>query len=554
MEGMTTEGNNSCQTHPDNPAVANCGVCNKPICRQCVQEQGYYCSKTCLEKSRGNITAEEREQRAQDAIVLQKTARTGKIVLWSMVVLILCAGIFVIWKIFLDPAGKVAWQWDREAELGTLQIIAAAPDRLLVWSGKGIFLLNTSDGSEIKSLPVDMEDVFPYAQVIDDKFLIITNNLLHLLNKDGEVTLQKKYNGTIQNFCVDQAGSLVFLAVGPGLVKELDQADENRVVAVKLQSGNEVWSKHLTAGKVISAMAVDEEKLAIVYMQPHEDFTSNVYLGIFDAADGVTSQPIKLPQSPTWGPEFGARQILLEVDKNLLAFDHDGNELWSVSGLNSFAAKRIAGDQLLIASEESFSCIDLNSAEQLWHLPISIDLHSAIIADEHLYAMGTISEKKSAELGGAPGLPPAYEEMDDVMKDMGLNMEALNTKQTRILVCVQRENGKQLWGIRNVLGDLLGDEQRLITLMDTSETSMFEMLGGGRGSTVLRQYSPKNGEKLYERQSDLGVAEPVLAGRFLCCTAFERQEKAGLLNAFGSGTSEKPRSIKTFGITAYKMK
>ena len=104
------------------------------------------------------------------------------------------------------------------------------------------------------------------------------------------------------------------------------------------------------------------------------------------------------------------------------------------------------------------------------------------------------------------------------------------------------------------MGQIFGDEQRLVQVLDTSQPSMLSMVAGGKGVTVIRQYNLGSGKKMYSRQSELGFRFPVLAGDRLVGISHERTEKPGLLNGMNSQGDGKLPKIKIYGIAAFKVK
>lgn len=79
-----------CLTHKDQPAVAMCHQCHKPICKACtmVTPHGTFCSSEC------SVISREYKEKVRLSGVHERKGGAGKVVV--LVVLLLIAGVFVI--------------------------------------------------------------------------------------------------------------------------------------------------------------------------------------------------------------------------------------------------------------------------------------------------------------------------------------------------------------------------------------------------------------------------------------------------------------------------
>jgi hypothetical protein len=68
-----------------------------------------------------------------------------------------------------------------------------------------------------------------------------------------------------------------------------------------------------------------------------------------------------------------------------------------------------------------------------------------------------------------------------------------------------------------------------VHVLDTSDTSLLEMVAGGTGVTVVQQFDPRNGRSAYRRQLDLGFIPAGVTAKRLIGVAYERREQPGIM-------------------------
>lgn len=140
-----------CEAHPGQAVTGTCAGCGKPVCRECAKQFGYYCSAACLEKGRRTVTEQVRERARRNEAALRRSTRLGRLLLWLLLGLFVLAALAIAWRFFLDPAGKVCWQWNGAQASGPATVIGADAAGVTVVSGSTVVVLDAVSGRETRS-------------------------------------------------------------------------------------------------------------------------------------------------------------------------------------------------------------------------------------------------------------------------------------------------------------------------------------------------------------------------------------------------------------------
>ena len=554
-----------CERHPERRTTGACGRCGGPICRECVEEFGYYCSVECREASKSAVTPEERRAAEEAKQTLEKAARHGRILV-AVLLALLAGGVFwVLWKFFLDPAGKVCWRWEQSIDRAKLAILGSDADRVWVRAGDRLVALALKNGKELSSLQVEaLDQGFDRIETVDGGVLLLGAEKITRLNYDGTVVCSFELLGRSAELALSPDGSRAFAFLLPPTVFRLDQPDAQqtkRLACFSLTDGTEIWQETRLAKSDVARMTADADRLFVLFSRMTEQYRLSYILCVFDADSGGRIWSVALPEAPGWGPEVWSDTVLFQVEDEIFAYPAAGADepLWSVSVPESFGSAVVKEGLLFCRMSGGTECFDAQTGASLWKTDMRIGGADAIILGANRvflsgHALVETGEAEGAEDGGVK-LPPAYEELDGVAKELGVDMASLKQKRTTpTLLCIERRTGKELWRTRNVVGWLRGDGERLVLTMDTSETSMLDMIGGGKGLTIIRQYDTGDGAMLYSRQSELGFTAPHLAGDRLIGVAHERVDQPGLMSGFDLGTAAEAPKIKGLGIVAFQVK
>jgi len=548
-----------CDLHPDQKMIGVCGQCGKAICRECVQSQGYFCSPACRDQSVGEITEEDRLAAAEAEEELEQAARTGKRILFGALAAVLLVIVVLLWKFVLDPAGKVCWHWQQGVAPYETSVLGASGGTALVRVGKRIVRLSLRNGEELGEIQLPGgQGAFLDVEMLGDDLFVFGDTEMVRFAPDGTRVFNVELGTRILRRAHHLETQRLLAHVPPAAVIRLDQEEQpaqkkQRLLCLSLADGKTVWSKGLKKNIGVYGVALGSRHAFAILSIVKEDFTASYALLAVDAGTGKMKWQADLPVMPDWGPVLTEDVLLLELKGAVHAFSVDGEELWAVQDIGAYSWKRATPHGLLVGTVKGTTCYDLKSGKQRWASSVSLQDNSLVISEEHLIALARVSEVVS---GNAPAveLPPAYKENEDILKDFGIDLGQMSGKKRTVpvLICLDAATGEEVWQTRGVVGRLLGDGERLVLVMDTSETSMLQALGGGKGLTVIRQYDMDDGSQLYSRQSELGFRASVLMGRRLVGVAYERTEKVGLLNMGMGGTVVE--AAKGLGILAFRMK
>ncbi|MBT3378707.1 MAG: PQQ-binding-like beta-propeller repeat protein [Lentisphaerae bacterium] len=549
-----------CDQHREQKAVGVCGQCGRAICRECVQVQGYFCSLACRDQSVGEITEEDRLAAAAAEEELQQTARIGKRVLLGILALVVVVAAVLVWKFVLDPAGKVCWHWQQAGAVHDTGVLGAGEHSAIVRFSKRIVRLSLKNGEELGDIELPGgNEAFVEVEMMGGDMLVSGNTELIRLAADGTRVFSIELGARVLRRVHNIETQQLLAHVPPAAVIRLDLKKEDQAAAKKqrlmcfsLADGKALWSKGLKGNIGVYGIAIGKQHAFAILSIVKDDFTASYALLAMDAGTGKMMWQADLPEVPDWGPVVAGNALLLELGGGVHAFSAAGEELWAIEDAGAYSRKRVIADGLLVGTAKGTVWYDLKSGKQRWESPLTLQERSLLVGEGYLIALARAPETAS---GNAPvvDLPPAYKENEGLLKDFGIDLSKANKLKTvPVLVRLDTATGKEVWRTRGVVGELVGDGKRLALVMDTSATSMLQMLGGGKGVTVIRQYDMGDGSQLFSRQSELGFRAPVLAGRRLIGVAYERTEKTGLLNLGQGGTTSAP--AKGLGVLAFRLR
>ncbi len=553
-----------CEHHPECEISAQCSHCGKDICRECVQEFGYFCSEQCRTESAGEITEEDRQAAAVAQEELRKVAGVGKIIAVSVVGLVLLGAAALLWRFVLDPSGKLCWHWQRDCKLRDLTILGADEDHVMVRAGDHLVTLTTKDGAELSAVALPEGNAwFRRFVKVDGGLLVCGGRNLMKLAPDGTRCFEVEFQADYSTYKVAADGRFALLHVPAplGTVPAAEGAPEpkQRLVCVDLSTGKERWSKALKASVLVSGLGVGRDVVTVVFAKATGLLTREYTLFALSAADGKRRWQIDLPGAIEWGPVTQENLILFETADEVHAVTEAGDEAWTVDAPPGFAGLTAKDGLVLAAGGSGTTCYDVKTGDRLWQSAVQLREGTLVFGVKRLFALAAIPNDPAEAPTEPVKLPDAYQEHGDVLKELGVGTSGLTKLAAKTkpgLVCLDRQTGETVWTVKPVLGELRGDAKRLVVVMDTSETSMLEMMGGGKGVNVVRQYDPSDGTLMYSRQSDWGMRGPVLAGRRLVGLAYERVDKPGLLSGgigFGPGAAPVPEP-KGQGVIAFHIK
>jgi outer membrane protein assembly factor BamB len=607
-----------------------CVGCGKPICRECAKEFGFYCSQACLEKARGNVTEQSRQRQRQTEAALRSTARLGKLVLLVLGGLVVLVAFWFAWEVFLDPAGKVCWEWRPPTGADFVRVLAADTSGVTVLAGKTVVVLDPVKGREQRTftLPAatgtaataaaeasgdgaEEAAIEFYGQagiraLKDGSILEQNRNGVRRIGTDGAAKFTKAHEeGSLQHFSVspdeDRAYYVVTVpadvaaatqarallkqiqaeikkAYGGAEYIDLDERSEPEavkalrkqatsayevlaqtksfIVCLDLQSGNEVWaSPKMKKGTSVGGLAAGPKALYATFAMPggsSDDEDSDgrdVSLFALDPADGKRLWQVTPKGSAGWGPTLVGDLVLVAGAKGIQAYGADGSEAYSIKVAEGFSSHpALVGGLLWLTSEAGSRCYDAVTGQEKWGVLLALREDGILVCGKRVYVAGVVEESLAEK---DMKLPAAYKDVEK-MPEVKAILDQAKRKFVHIVMALDYDTGEELWRIRNAYGTPLGDEKRLVLVADTAQTSLLEMATGGKGTTIVRQFSGKKGKQLYIRQTDLGFMEPRLLGKRVVGLIYERKERASLFKP-GSMDEAGP-SMAPIGLAGYRVK
>ena len=180
-----------CAKHPDSPGAANCVVCQKPICLDCMALFGYLCSAYCKGlAARKNIHV-PKYAGMKTELVQAETRKGNQLIIAACSAAVLFLAVF-IWYSFFGSKPKIAWELDAPKTtrfaysqwVGRKSIVAVATDKAGLYdagSGKMIWesAFKPDEKAEQKVVrKVDEEDEeMDFFTSIDIRAKVVGNDL-----------------------------------------------------------------------------------------------------------------------------------------------------------------------------------------------------------------------------------------------------------------------------------------------------------------------------------------------------------------------------------------
>lgn len=308
----------TCERHPQEPVTGTCVECGKPVCRECSKQFGYHCSQACIVKGRSKVTEQSRQRQRETEAALRRTARLGKLMFLALGSLVAIALFVIVWRLFLDPAGKVCWQWQAPAGQGATRILASGDTAVTVLAGSRVIVLDPVTGREARSFVMPMSAAAAAAGDEPEP------------EPEPEYAWDDGFRG----------GSLHVLSDGSILRQTHDTLD--RVG---------------TDGAVMYAMACEEGSISRLTLSP--DLARAFY---------VATMPLDLTVARKGKALL--RQAQAEMDK---AFEDTAMSETATPGDNAkmkaLRQKLEAAQDMLAQTRTSIVCLDLQSGREVWSSP-----------------------------------------------------------------------------------------------------------------------------------------------------------------------------------------
>jgi outer membrane protein assembly factor BamB len=566
MEPHHSQEKPHCDQHPENESSTQCPICGKHICRVCIASFGYYCSAECLNSSRSAVTSEEQYERLREERSDALAARVGKTLIFLIVLAALGGLGFLGWKFLLDPTGKLVWHQDVGAQ--SLDIVETGPANVWVQADLELLNIEAAKGAIVNRIDIARAASGGYRTIkaFKDFFIIISNdNRVSRITNNGVEIFSERVSGNIQFFSFDGTIYLFMLIYGGGgTAAELARGLQPRpsLACMSIRDGSILWSKPIKHGLRVEGLTSMRNTMFTVTAKINRRAArQQQLLFALEGNSGRTLWSASLPDEVTWGPEAQAGSLLLALPGFLYAFTPGGEQKWVVN-LPEGPDPVLVRDMIFVpAANGGSSLLSHANGRVKWTVKAPIFTESQITPSPKRVVLATAIPKKGAAAASdassspsAPGMPGSGE-LESVLQDLGMSLGGLaGDKSVPTVLCLDRETGKEIWRRQPIYGRLVGNQFRLTVCQDTSESSMLEMMAGGKGLTIIRQLAAhRDGTVMLRVEADVRFGDTVLVGNRLVTVAYERVHQVGAMHMDPLQTAPPPEP-KLLGIQAYKLK
>jgi outer membrane protein assembly factor BamB len=457
----TSESQATCERHPQEAVTSSCVECGKPVCRECAKQFGYHCSQACIEKGRSKVTEQTRQRQRATEAALRKTARLGKLMFLALGSLVAAALLAIVWTLFLDPAGKLRWQWQAPAGQGATRILAADDTGVTVLAGNTVVVLDPATGTEARTFVLpkggtagsaagdgegqeqEQEEAYGWdgglgggnLQVLrDGGILRRTHDTLARVSSDGAVKFAKTY----------AEGSIGHLALSPDLSRAfyvatvpVDVAVARQGKALLRQTQAELEKAFEAAGGFETGVPADTAKLKALRqkMAAAQEMLAQTRTGII-CLDLQSGQE-------TWATPK------MKKGTAVTALSAGANAVYAVFTSTTPSASRDDDDTIAV----SLSLFALNAADgsRLWQaeLPMALEWGPTPAGDMVLVQAGESLKAFAADGAEAYTLPlPGKTRAQPLLRNGVLLL--IGDTSCR---CLDAATGKEKWGVLLATGD-----------------------------------------------------------------------------------------------------
>ncbi len=540
-----------CKLHPEQELTGKCGYCGKGICRECISAWGYYCSEQCNTVGRESITAAEKAHTAYSRAKYEQGMKVFRYFCLGLGAAAVLAVGFIVYRVFLDPSGKVVWRWTPESAEGgdsiSLRILGRDQDKARILIGDTLYTLDLDNGKIVSKFQSD--DLAGLRNYVIKDGQIIGSSPVRVFRAgcDGSNPSNLKFTAMAVSTPVltSDLSTAYFITEEP--LEEVGRSGRLRrqsvLHALDLGTGNESWTTELKKGASVSLVgAVDRNPLIFLrykLVKRRKKKTSGAKtkaeptklvrrLELLAHDSGKTRRRASVPEALEWGPKLINGWVLFRLGKSLhtLNFDQKSEYKFPVEVKFREPKYLIRDSQLLILYSSSTVCYDLATGKQQWKLNAGAYSDGVFITKKCIYMLGSRSEKSTLKLDSLPGFGQMPE---GLAKDFGLGTGMKMKRSVSFLAAIDRRKGKIIWQKDHARGDLVADGKRVVLIMNTKETSNFSFFID-ENDVVVRQYDPGSGSLMYEQVTPkIALGDSILMGDRVLGTMMSKDGKLTLM-------------------------
>lgn len=556
-------GDGFCEQHPHLRATSTCNTCHKPICLECRQEWGYYCSEACRDVSLSTLDRQLKTKRNQAYAKMDWVIRGIKIVMLTLTCVVVGYSGLWVWRQFLDPGGKVAWRWNKPVSLSHFNFLSMKPKRITFLSAESIVTLDSQTGKTISSFSNKGLERCPILQKkLPDKIIVSGEHGVAAVDFKGELLWETTYKNSVIAVSAGSKAALVTTRRWEAS-KEIIQTRQGRMSkppiaityrgALDLTQGKKLWRVKQAKKNYVNVAAVGYKN----FISTTTTYTANgrvTILKVNDFQTGKTLWHTRLPSRLTMGPLIYQGNIIFKFGNSLNAVSMSGKKLWKAE-VEGYCSSHDFADSNGLAcfrNENILTVFDMNKGKILWSKPLEGGQVSYV--DGKLLMVISEADKDYGKHEIKVKLPPAYEKLkkgDPTMTALlGGGKTVKRVKYDRFIICLDALTGKRLWKSAKVIGQLIVGYGRATIFRDSATTTMFSVINSKHGKSVIEQLDLTTGKWLFQRNDDIGIAGPlVIAGDKLIGMIYDRNAGRPTINY-----KNPQASMKYSGIAAFNLK
>ncbi|MCF6175924.1 MAG: PQQ-binding-like beta-propeller repeat protein [Victivallaceae bacterium] len=536
MGKIAPPGSQFCDNHPHLRTTSACNSCHKPICLECRNEWGYFCSDECRDASMSIIDRKVKSDTKKENAKLDWIVRGIKIALLAMLCVVLAYIGMWAWREFLDPGGKVAWSWKHSGAINYLRI---KPDKMVILSGNDIITLDTQTGKVRSSFSNKIFSTMSFDKIVKDKIIVSGEKEVAALDFNAKTLWRSVFKDPVVAVTAGSETALVttrrwikstkVIRVRGQRMMAPDTAVTHRYV-IELEHGKKLRGAKLDEKSYFRITAVGDKN----YISIGTTFAKNkveTVMKVSALRTGKALWQIKLPSRLSMGPLIYKGNILFRLNDSLHAVSMAGKKLWTakVTGYSSNRNFKENDGLAFFSNEAMLSVFDLNKGKILWSK--ALDAGSVSYVAGKLLMRVTEEDKEYSKKHAndkAKKLPPAYEKLkkgDPVLEAM-LSQKGDNIRYNHFLICLDAQTGEQIWKSKKINGQLVVGAGRAVIFRDFLVASKLSAITTKRlGKSIIQQLDLQTGELLFRRKDDIGVSGLMIVGDKLIGHVYDRNYK-----------------------------
>lgn len=386
-----------CLTHHNTRITAECILCSRDICPECVQEFGYYCSEKCKleakEKIRPILTPDEKEKLE---VMDRKANRLAITLAWVLPSLILST--FVFWVTFkiIDHSGKVRWEIPIDESPSFLKpdhgvLYAIFPSRRVrayqIKDGKQLWEFQSPGHSHL----LNFFEIHNHVGVLADP-----KNLYGVELETGKPVRHFQSPHRLSKMPLRMGGNLWILNKRPAS-EELEGSLTAKSLAfqlIKLNMDSFLQEKVTMQGFINpSEMTLVDRKILIIDSESFEKMT--VYALDAESGEFLWQRELEKKSDEFIQPIISAHGILSFCSGKLIFLALDGEKVWEhpLHHVPSQIECTSEGNAIVF-SGRLLSCYQKSNGKRIWKRIVGAGQETLAIGPKMVYALGSFKTKR----------------------------------------------------------------------------------------------------------------------------------------------------------------